>query len=72
MYFPSSMLMALHEERVRGFDQRAFRTDLRSLEPGKARGSRVRPWPTRAFAVLAGRSQAGARSAGLAAARARS
>jgi hypothetical protein len=70
VYFPSSMLMALHEERVRGFDRRAFHADLGSLEPGEARGSRARPWSARAFAALSGRSHAGARRPGLATARA--
>ena len=72
MYFPSSMLMALHEERVRDFNRRAFHADLPSLEPGQARSSRARPWPTRAFAALGRRSHAGARRAGLATARAHS
>ena len=72
MYFPSSMLMALHEERVRDFDRRAFHADLRSLAPGQARSSRARPWPTRAFAALSGRSPAAARRTGLATARAQS
>jgi hypothetical protein len=72
VYFPSWMLMALHEERLRDFDRRAFHADLPSLEPGQARSSRARPWPARAFAVLSGRSHASARRAGLATARARS
>jgi hypothetical protein len=70
VYPPSSMLMALHEEQVRGFDRRAVRAHPSSLEPGPARSSRLRPWPARAFAALSGRSHAGARGAGLAAARA--
>lgn len=69
MYFPSSILMALDEERVRAFDRRAFHAGLGSLEPGQARSSRARPWPTRAFAALSGRSHAGARRPGLATAR---
>jgi len=72
VYVPSSMLMALHEERVRGFDRRAFHADLPLLEPGQARSSRARPWPTRAFAALSGRSPASARRAALTAARAHS
>jgi hypothetical protein len=72
VYFPSSMLMALHEEQVRDFDRRAFHGDLPSPEPGQARGSRARPWPARALAALSGRSPAGARRAGLATGRARS
>jgi hypothetical protein len=72
VYFPSSMLMALHEDRVRDLDRRAFHADLGSPEPGQARSSRSRPWPTRAFAALSGRSHGGARQAGLAAVRARS
>ena len=65
MYFPTSMLMALHEERAGGFDRRAFQAGLGSLEPWQARSSRARPWPIRAFATLSGRSQASARGAGL-------
>jgi hypothetical protein len=72
VYYPSLMLMALAEERVRDFDRRAFHADLRSLEPGRARSSRAAAWPTRAFAALIGRSHAGARRAGLATARAHS
>jgi hypothetical protein len=71
MYIPSLTLMALHEERVRGFDRRAFHADLRSLAPGQAQ-SRTRLWPTRALAALNSRSHAGARWAGLAPARAHS
>jgi hypothetical protein len=70
VYVPSSMLMALHEERVRGFGRRAFHAGPGSPEP--ARSSRARQWPTRAFAALSGRSHPGVRRAGLAAARARS
>jgi hypothetical protein len=72
VYFPSLMLMALHEERVRGFDRRAFHADLRWLEPGRPRSSRARRWPARAIAALSGRSRADARQAGLVAARAHS
>jgi hypothetical protein len=72
VYFPSLMLTALDEERVRDFDRRAFHADLRSLESGRGRSSQARTWPTRAFAALSGRSHAGARRAGLAAAGARS
>jgi hypothetical protein len=67
VYFPSLMLMPLHEERVRGFDRRAFHADPGSLAPGRAR-----PWPIRALAALSGRSHAGVRRAGLAVARAHS
>jgi hypothetical protein len=69
VYIPTSVLMALHEERIRGRGRRAFHPDLRSLEPGRAPSSRTRPWPARAFAALSGRSHPGARRAGLAAAR---
>jgi hypothetical protein len=75
MYVPNLMLMALHEERVRDFDRRAFHARLHSQEVGQARSSRARPWPARAFAALAalsGRSHAGARRGGLAAVRAHS
>jgi hypothetical protein len=65
--YPSLMLMALAEERVRDLDRRASRAGLRSLQPG-----RTRPWLTAALAGLIGRSHAGARRTGLAAARARS
>jgi hypothetical protein len=65
--YPSLMLMALAEERVRDLDRQASRAGLRSLEPG-----RTRPWPIAAFAALTGRPRAGARRTGLAAARARS
>jgi hypothetical protein len=70
MYYPSLMLMALHEERVCGFDRRAFQADLRLLEPGWARRNRAAAWPTWALAALSGRSRAAARRAGLASARA--
>jgi hypothetical protein len=70
VYFQSSMLMALHEERVSGLDRRAFRADPGSLESGATRSSRARPWPSRAFAALSDRSHAGALGAGLATARA--
>jgi hypothetical protein len=67
VYIPSLMLIALHEERVRDFDRRAAHADLRSPQAGRAQ-----PWPTRALAAASGRSHAGARTAGLATARARS
>jgi hypothetical protein len=70
VYVPTSMLMALHEDQVRGLDQRAFRADPPSSEPGWARSSRARPWPARALAAVSGRSRIGARRAGLVAARA--
>jgi hypothetical protein len=72
VYFQGSMLMALHEERVRGANPRAFRRDAGSLAPGQAAGSRVRPWPARTIAALSRRSHAAARGAGLATAGARS
>jgi hypothetical protein len=64
VYFPNSMLMALHEEQVRDFDRRAFRANLRSLKPGQARS-----WRARASAAMSGRSHAVARRAELAPAR---
>jgi hypothetical protein len=72
VYIPTSMLIPLHEERVRDIDRRAFHAHLRSPEPGQARSSRAWPSPTRALAALSGRSHARARSAGLATARAHS
>lgn len=72
MYYPSLILMPLAEERVPGSGRRALHADLRSLEPGRTRSTRPRPWPTRAYAALSGRSPAGPRRAGLATTRAHS
>jgi hypothetical protein len=72
VYIPTSMLMALHEDRVRDADRRAFHADLRRLAAGRAQSSRARPWLARALAAMSGRSHAGARRAGLAAVRAHS
>jgi hypothetical protein len=60
VYFPSLMLMALHEERVRDFDRRASRANLRSLKPGQARSGQARSWRARASAAMSGRSHAAA------------
>jgi hypothetical protein len=62
VYYPSSMLMALADERVRDVDRRAFHAGLRSLEPGRVRSSRAPAWPARAFAALSGRPTARAHS----------
>lgn len=55
MYFPSEMLTALHEERVRAGQRRALPPARRWQKPGRARS-----WP-----ALSTRTRAGAGEAGL-------
>ena len=62
MYFPSVMLMALHEERVRGTERGAVHPTRRWLRPGRARRRLVLSARTQAGAGQAGLLPAGARS----------
>jgi hypothetical protein len=68
VYFPGSMLIALHDERIRHAGRPASRPGPGAREPGQARSSQARPWPARALAAAGGRGPAAARR--LAAARA--
>jgi hypothetical protein len=72
MYFPSLMLMALDEDRVRDLDRRAPNAALRALQRGRARRRRARSWGTRARTALRPRSAPGAAGAGAGVAGARS
>lgn len=62
MYFPSLMLMALHEERVRGTERRAWHPARRWLGRGRARRRLALSARTRADTGQAGLLAAGARS----------
>lgn len=65
MCIPTSMVMAVYEDRVRDH------TGWRVLQPGRARGPRIRSWATRARTALRERSAFGAASADAGAAGAR-
>jgi hypothetical protein len=58
VYISSLHLMAMYEERIRDHP------DRRALQPGRARGPRIRPWATRARTALRERWASGAASAG--------
>jgi hypothetical protein len=58
VYISSLMLMAMYEDRVRDH------LDRRALQPGRARGPRIRSWATRARTALRERCAFGAASAG--------
>jgi hypothetical protein len=64
VYFPSLILMALDEDRVRDLDRRALNAGMRSLQPGRdpgrVRGRRTRSWGTRARTALRARPAASA------------
>ena len=62
MYFPSVMLMALHEERVRDVERWAVHPAWRWLWRGRARGRLALSARTRAGADQAGLLAAGAKS----------
>jgi hypothetical protein len=57
VYISSMMLMAMYEDRVRDHPGR------RALQPGRARGPRIRSRATRARTALRAGSAAGARRA---------
>lgn len=61
MYFPSVMLMALHEERVRGLERRAVQRARRRQEPGRTRSRLALRALTRAGAGTGGLLAAGAK-----------
>jgi hypothetical protein len=62
VYFPSVMLMALHEERVRDVERRAVHPARSWLWRGRARGRLALNGRTRAGAGQAGLLAAGAKS----------
>jgi hypothetical protein len=62
VYFPSVMLMALHEDRIRDVERRAVHPARRWLGRGRARRRRALSAGTRAGAGQAGLAAAGARS----------
>jgi hypothetical protein len=62
VYFPSLMLMALHEERVLGVERRAVHPAWRWLGRGRARRRLALSARARADAGQAGLLAAGARS----------
>lgn len=62
MYFPSLMLMALHEERVAGVERRAGHPACRWLGRGRTRRRLELTARTRADAGQAGLLTAGGRS----------
>jgi hypothetical protein len=70
MYISSLLLMAMYEDRVRGVDRSALTAALRSRQPGRVRGRRIRSWAPRDCTALRARSAAaGSADAGVAGAR---